>query len=97
MIDGSQTVVAAALFDAGADLLRMALAFLALLALVVGAASAIRMKGKEGTGAAIAEEIGAIVLAVIIFCSAGIGLLLTREVQDAGVPVPSGVDSPWGR
>lgn len=90
------SVSAAGLFDSMQTLAHTALGLLALIALVVGAVSAIRAKAKEGTGAAITEQIGGIILAVLIFMGAGIGYLLTNEARDAGVPAPTG-ESPWGR
>ena len=58
--------------------------------------SAIR-KLKEGSGAAITAEIGAIVFAVLIGLSVGIASALTQEAEDSGIRNPVRVDSVWDR
>ena len=96
MAEHTVLLAASGLFEAGNRLGLSVLGFLALVALVIGAGSAIR-KLKEGAGAAITTEIGAIVFAVLIGLSVGIAAALTREAEDSGVRNPVRVDSVWDR
>lgn len=96
MAENTELLAASGLFEAGNKLGLAVLGFLALAALVIGAGSAIR-KLKEGSGAAITAEIGAIVFAVLIGLSVGIASALTKEAEDSGIRNPVRVDSVWDR
>jgi hypothetical protein len=94
----SQTSLAAAgIFTAGTDLAFATLGFLAAVALVTGAAAAIRTRLKEGTGAGITAEIGTIVFSVLILLSVGIAAMVTHEFNNHGIRNTVRVESPWGQ
>lgn len=96
MAENTELLAASGLFDAGNKLGLAVLGFLALVALVIGAGSAIK-KLKEGSGSAITAEIGAIVFAVLIGLSVGIAAAVTQEAEDSGIRNPVVVDSVWNR
>ena len=91
------TIAAGGIFSSGTDLALATIGFLAILALVVGTVSAIRVRAKEGAGAAITEQIGTIVFAVIILLSVGIAAMVTHEFSNHGIRNTVHVDSPWGQ
>lgn len=96
MTTHTEVVAAGNLFQSATDLGLATLGLLALAALVIGSASALK-KFKEGSGAAITAEIGAIVFAVLVGMSVGIAAALTNEVEDSGIRNPVKVDSVWDR
>ena len=85
------------IFSSGTDLAFATIGFLAAVALVIGTISAIKIRMKEGAGSAITEQIGTIVLAVIILLSVGIAAMVTREFNSHGIRNTVHVDSPWGQ
>lgn len=96
MVKNTELLAASGLFESGNKLGLAVLGFLTLLALVIGAGSAIK-KLKEGSGSAITTEIGVIVFAVLIGLSVGIAAALTQEAEDSGIRNPARVDSVWDR
>jgi hypothetical protein len=93
----SSLLAVGGLFSSGTDLIWTAMGFLGALALFMGTVSAIGKVRKEGTGAAITGQIGAIVLGVLIVLSAGIAAMVTREFNNHGIRNTVHVDSPWGQ
>lgn len=98
MMRGATHMLAAGgLFASGTDLAFSAIGFMAAIALVIGTASAIGKVRREGTGAGITSQIGAIVFAVLVLLSVGICAMVTREAANHGVRNTVHVDSPWGQ
>ena len=81
MTDTTDMLAAGGLFASGTDL----------------AFSAIGKVRREGTGAGITSQIGAIVFAVLVLLSVGICAMVTREAANHGVRNTVHVDSPWGQ
>jgi hypothetical protein len=90
-------LAAGGLFASGTDLAFSAIGFMAAIALVIGTVSAIGKVRREGTGAGITSQIGAIVFAVLVLLSVGICAMVTREAANHGVRNTVHVDSPWGQ
>jgi hypothetical protein len=88
---------AGGLFSSGTDLAFSAIGFMAAIALVMGTVSAIGKIRREGTGAGITSQIGAIVFAVLVLLSVGICAMVTREAANHGLRNTVHVDSPWGQ
>jgi hypothetical protein len=96
-VSGTTILAVGGLFSSGMDLAFSAIGFMSALALVMGTVSAIGKVRKEGTGAGITSQIGAIVFAVLVLLSVGICAMVTREANNHGVRNTVHVDSPWGR
>lgn len=91
------TVLAnSSLISSGKDLALDFVGLLAILAIVLGAVTAIR-KIKEGVGESITTQIGVIFLAVIIVLSVGIAEAFSQEAVDRGVVKPRYYHNEWGR
>lgn len=84
------------LISSGKDMALDFVGFLAILAIVLGAAVAIR-KIKEGVGESITTQIGVIFLAVLIVLSVGIAEAFSQEAADRGVVKPQYYHKEWGR
>jgi hypothetical protein len=93
----TQILASPGLFSTGTDIIWGAMGFLGALALLMGTMSAIGKVKREGTGAGITSQIGAIVFGVLVVFSAAGGALLSRELNNHGINNPVQVDSPWGR
>jgi hypothetical protein len=93
----SHTLAVAGIFTSGRGLMLATIGFLALLAIVIGTASAIRTHTREGSGSAITAQIGTIIFAVLILLSVGIAAAFTREANSHGISNPVDVQSPWGQ
>jgi hypothetical protein len=92
-----QFLAASGLFSSGTDFAFSAIGLMAAIALVIGTASAIGKVKKEGTGAGITSQIGAIVFAVLVLLSVGICAMVTHEANNHGIRNTVRVDSPWGQ
>jgi hypothetical protein len=92
-----QFLAAGGLFSSGTDFAFSAIGFMAAIALVIGTASAIGKVKKEGAGAGITSQIGAIVFAVLVLLSVGICAMVTHEANNHGIRNTVRVDSPWGQ
>ena len=90
-------VAVGGLFSSGTDLIWATMGFLGALALLMGTLSAIGKVKKEGTGAGIPSQIGAIVFGVLVVLSAGIAAMVTHEAGNHGIRNTVHVDSPWGQ
>ena len=85
------------IFSSGTDLIWAAMGFLGAVALFMGTVSAIGKVKREGTGAGITAQIGAIVLGVLVVLSAGIAAMVTHEFNNHGIRNTVNVNSPWGQ
>jgi hypothetical protein len=92
-----QLLAAGGLFSSGTDFAFSVIGFMAAIALLIGTVSAIGKVKKEGTGAGITSQIGAIVFAVLVLLSVGICAMVTREANNHGIRNTVRVDSPWGQ
>ena len=81
MTDTTDMLAAGGLFSSGTDLAFSAIGFMAAIALIIGTVSAIGKTRREGTGAGITSQFGAIVFAVLICLSVGIAAMVTHEFQ----------------
>ena len=90
-------VAVSGLFSSGTDLIWATMGFLGALALLMGTLSAIGKVKKEGTGAGITSQIGAIVFGVLVVLSSGIAAMITHEADNHGIRNTVHVDSPWGQ
>ena len=96
-IEAQQFLASGGLFSSGTDIILATVGFLAAVALLMGTVSAIGKVKKEGTGAGITSQIGAIVFAVLVLLSVGICAMVTREMGNHGIRNTVHVDSPWGQ
>jgi hypothetical protein len=93
----TQILAVGGLFSSATDLIWATMGFLGAAALLMGTLSAIGKVKKEGTGAGITSQLGAIVFGVLVVLSAGISAMVTHEANNHGIRNTVHVDSPWGQ